>query len=197
MLDSSTAAEPRERVLAAAEQLFSQKGYAAVTLREIGVRAGLHHSSLYHHIPGGKEALYVEVMERMFARHQQGLTQALSQEGDVRQQLYAIADWLLRQAPLDLVRMEYADMPALSTQSVQRLADGAYLALLVPIEAVLGAAVRRGEISYDDLSVVAGGLLGMIESLHAVSEEVAGKSHQEMARRLLDVMLDGLRPRTT
>jgi hypothetical protein len=35
----------------------------------------------------------------------------------------------------------------------------------------------------------------MIESLFAVSETVAGKSRLVMAERLIDVMLDGLRPR--
>jgi hypothetical protein len=35
----------------------------------------------------------------------------------------------------------------------------------------------------------------MLQSLHAVSQQVAGRSHQIMAQRLIDLFLDGLRPR--
>ncbi|MBC8159846.1 MAG: TetR/AcrR family transcriptional regulator [Roseiflexaceae bacterium] len=188
--------EARERVLVAAEYLFAEKGYGPVTLRQIGARAGLNHSSLYHHVPGGKEDLFVEVMERMFARHRAGITAALAQAApDLRAQLYAVADWLLAQPPLDLVRMEYVDMPELQPAHVQRLSECAYEALQVPIEQALAEAQQHGAIALDDFALISGGLVGMIQSLYAVSEAVAGKSRRSMAHRLLDVLLDGLRPR--
>lgn len=188
--------ESRERVLVAAEQLFSEKGIGAVTLRQIAARAGIHHSSLYHHVPGGKEDLFVEVMERIFARHRAGLDAAITHASpELRQQLYAVADWLLSQPPMDLVRMEYVDMPELSQVHVDRLSEAAYVSLQVPLEQALGAAQHRGEIGDNDLALISGGLIGMIQSLYAVSEEVAGKPRRTMAHRLIDVMLDGLRPR--
>lgn len=188
--------ESRERVLVAAEQLFSEKGIGAVTLRQIAARAGIHHSSLYHHVPGGKEDLFVEVMERIFARHRAGLDAAITHASpELQQQLYAVADWLLSQPPMDLVRMEYVDMPELSQVHVDRLSEAAYVSLQVPLEQALGAAQHRGEIGDNDLALISGGLIGMIQSLYAVSEEVAGKPRRTMAHRLIDVMLDGLRPR--
>jgi hypothetical protein len=39
------------------------------------------------------------------------------------------------------------------------------------------------------------GLIGMIQSLFVVSEQVAGKRRRVMAHRLIDLLLDGLRPR--
>lgn len=188
--------EARERVLVAAEQLFAEKGFGPVTLRQIGAKAGLNHSSLYHHVPGGKEDLYVEVMERSFARHRAGLSAALAEAApQLRAQLHAAADWLLSQPPMDLVRMEYVDMPELSQAHVQRLSEGAYEALQVPVELALAAAQARGEIAHDDFALISGGLVGMIQSLYAVSEAVAGKSRPSMAHGLIDVLLDGLRPR--
>lgn len=188
--------EARERVLAAAEFLFADKGYGSVTLRRIGARAGIHHSSLYHHVPGGKEDLFVEVMERIFARHKAGLSQALRQNApDLQAQLYAAADWLLSQPPLDLVRMEYVDMPELSREHVARLSDAAYESLQVPIEQALAAAEKRGAIASNDWPLISGGLIGMVQSLYAVSEQVAGKSRATMAYRLIDVLLNGLRGR--
>lgn len=188
--------EARERVLAAAEQLFAEKGYGPVTLRQIGARAGLNHSSLYHHVPGGKADLFVEVMERIYARHRAGLSAALAAaEPDVRAQCYAAARWLLGQPPMDLVRLEYIDMPELAPAQVQRLSNGAYTALQLPLVQTLAAASQRGEIAEHDLDLISGGLVGMIESLFAVSETVAGKPRLLMAEGLIDVMLDGLRPR--
>jgi AcrR family transcriptional regulator len=188
--------EARERVLVAAEQLFAEKGYGPVTLRQIGARAGIHHSSLYHHVPGGKEDLFVEVMERIFARHKSGLSAAISESRhELRSQLYAVADWLLSQPPMDLLRMEYVDMPELNRSHIDRLSEAAYESLQVPIEQALAAAVARGEISPTDFSIVSGGLIGMLQSLYAVSEAVAGKSRRTMATVLIDLLLDGLRPR--
>lgn len=188
--------EARERVLVAAEQLFAEKGYGPVTLRQIGAKAGLNHSSLYHHVPGGKEDLFVEVMERIFALHRAGISTALAQAGpDLRAQLYAVANWLLSQPPMDLVRMAYVDMPELGPANVHRLSEGAYEALQIPVEHALAEAQRRGVIDHDDFALLSGGLIGMIQSLFAVSEEVAGKRRRTMAHRLIDVLLDGLRPR--
>jgi AcrR family transcriptional regulator len=191
-----THSEARERVLVAAEHLFAEKGYGPVTLRQIGARAGLNHSSLYHHVPGGKAELFVEVMERIYERHRAGLTAALAAaEPDVRTQCYAAAQWLLSQPPMDLVRLERVDMPELAPAQAQRLSNGAYMALQLPLAEVLSAAHTRGEIAEHDADLISGGLVGMIESLFAVSENVAGKPRLVMAKRLIDVMLDGLRPR--
>lgn len=188
--------EARERVLVAAEQLFAEKGYGPVTLRQIGARAGLNHSSLYHHVPGGKEELFVEVMARIYERHCAGLSAALqAAQPELRAQLYAVADWLLGQPPMDLVRLEYVDMPELAPASVHQLSEGAYLALQMPVIKALAAAQARGEIPEEDYDLISGGLIGMIQSLFAVSEQVAGKSRPAMARRLIDLLLDGLRPR--
>lgn len=188
--------EARERVLAAAEELFAEKGYGPVTLRQIGARAGLNHSSLYHHVPGGKEQLFVAVMERIYERHRAGLNAALQEaQPELRAQLYAVADWLLSQPPMDLVRLEYVDMPELAPASVHQLSEGAYLALQMPVIHALAAAQARGEIAEEEFDLISGGLIGMIQSLFAVSEQVAGKSRPAMAHRLIDLLLDGLRSR--
>ncbi len=188
--------EARERVLDAAERLFAQKGYAAVTLRDIAAEVGIRHTSLYHHMPGGKEEMFIEVTERHFQRHRQGLTQAISQAGpDIRTQLIVAADWLLSQPPMDLVRMVYSDMPAIDAAEATRLSEVAYASILSPIESALHQGQQRGEIAHHNLGLIAGGLVGMIESLHAVPEYALEQSRQEMAHELIDVLLNGLRKR--
>ncbi|HLG75249.1 MAG TPA: TetR/AcrR family transcriptional regulator [Ktedonobacteraceae bacterium] len=194
MQDQSTPSEARERVLDAAERLFARRGYAAVTLRDIAAEVGIRHTSLYHHVPGGKEELFMEVMERNFRRHQQGLTNAIAQaHPEVQAQLYAIADWLLSQPPMDIVRLNYSDLPSIEPAHALRLSEMALHTMILPIMETLAQAQRRGEIQNPDVGLVAGGLLGMIESLYAVPTEALVQSRQEMAHHLIDTFLNGLR----
>lgn len=190
----------RERVIVAAEQLFAQRGYTAVTLRDIAADVGIRHTSLYHHVPGGKEELFIEVTERTLARHHAGLTHAIAHAApSIRAQLHAAAAWLVSQPPMDLVRMVHSDMPTIDPVHARRLSEAAYAAMLGPIEAALEQAQQRGEVRHHDLGVIAGGFLGMVEALHAVPEYVldqgAGQPRLSMAYDLVDVLLDGLRPR--
>lgn len=188
--------EARERVLDAAERLFAEKGYASVTLRDIAAAVGIRHASLYHHAPGGKEELFVEVAGRNFARHREGLGAAIAGAApDVRARLRAAADWLLSQPPVDLVRMVYSDMPSIDPAHAARLSRVAYDSLLAPIEAVLIEAREGGEIDHRNPGLIAGGLVGMIESLYAVPQHVVTRGRQAMAHELIDALLDGLRPR--
>ena len=187
----------RERVLDAAERLFMERGFVAVTLRDIAAAVGIRHTSLYHHAPGGKEALFVEVVERSFARHRAGLEGAIAQAApDIRAQLRAIAGWLLSQPPMDLVRMAFSDLSAIDPAHTKRLTAGGYAALLLPIERTLQRERERGEIEHHNLGLIAGGILGMLQSLRTAPTPVGGSGHREMAYELLDVMLDGLRPRS-
>ena len=88
--------QARERVLDAADKLFAERGYAAVTLRDIAAEVGIRHTSLYHHVPGGKEELFIEVTERSLTHHRIGLSEAIVQAGTtIRPQLFAAADWFL------------------------------------------------------------------------------------------------------
>ncbi len=56
----------RERVLAAATELFAAKGFAPVTMRAIGDAAGIDNSSLYRHF-ASKSELAREVLDRAMA----------------------------------------------------------------------------------------------------------------------------------
>jgi len=58
----------RERILAAAVQLFAQYGYHAATMRDIARISGIQAASIYYHY-ASKQALLVEIMDT----HMRGL----------------------------------------------------------------------------------------------------------------------------
>ncbi len=54
------------RILDVAERLFAERGFAAVSVREIAGHVGLNQASIYNHF-SSKQALYEAVLERGFA----------------------------------------------------------------------------------------------------------------------------------
>lgn len=58
--------EARSRILAAAEQVFAERGYAGATTREIAERAGIGKRMLFYYFPT-KDAVYGAVLERIIA----------------------------------------------------------------------------------------------------------------------------------
>src|SRR3954469_9726606 len=56
-------AATREKLLAAARQLFAQRGYAEVGTEEVVRAAGVTRGALYHQFRGGKEELFEAVFE--------------------------------------------------------------------------------------------------------------------------------------
>lgn len=185
----------REHVLRVAERLFSERGYAAVTLKDIAQELGVRQAALYYHVPGGKEDLFVEVTRRSFIRHRKGLEQASKQdESNLSVQLNAMASWLLSQPSLDLLRMARSDLPALSKEHAQELYTLGYASLEEPIQSVLTQAYQRGEIRLVDSQVMGTVFLSSIDTIHDM-HRYKGIPKDVLARDVIEIWLDGLRRR--
>jgi len=185
----------RERLLDAAEALFMERGYKAVTLREIANALEIKQASIYHHVDG-KESLFVEVVERSFTRHQAGLRAAISGEADhdVESRLRAAARWMLSQKPVDFGRMINSDMTALkSAEKRARLMELGYNALLVPLEEIFTDAFRHGVIRMMHPTMLAGGMISLINAVQWSPAEDTPEEQQRMANELIDVFVNGLR----
>src|SRR6266581_6899629 len=82
----------RDKVLAAAVQLFAEYGYHAATMRDIARIAGIQAASIYYHY-ANKQALLVEIMETHMWRLNTNLERVVSQQETIQQRLYeAIAN---------------------------------------------------------------------------------------------------------
>ncbi len=57
--------EARQRLLAAAEELFAERGFASVSVRELGERARVNIAAVNYYF-GSKENLYLETMRHSF-----------------------------------------------------------------------------------------------------------------------------------
>lgn len=82
----------RERILAAAVQLFAQYGYHAATMRDIARISGIQAASIYHHYPS-KQALLVEIMDTHMRNLNANLQRIVQESLPVEQRLHeAIAN---------------------------------------------------------------------------------------------------------
>lgn len=73
------ASRTRDALLDAAEELLDAGGVEAVTLREVGHRAGVSHNAPYKHF-AGKEALLAAVAARELRRRRDALAAALERD---------------------------------------------------------------------------------------------------------------------
>ncbi len=187
MNDSNTPPDARERVLTVAEKLFTEHGYAAVTLRDIAQALGMKQASLYYHVPGGKEALFVEVMKRSFERHRAGLQRALDETPpDLRAQMLTIARWFFSQPSTNFSRMMRSDMPAISEAHAQHLSETAREALILPIQAVFEQA------GITHAAIIAGTYLSVVEGIHSLPPVYTTIPKETLAEIIIDYLLHGL-----
>ncbi|MCB0089490.1 MAG: TetR/AcrR family transcriptional regulator [Caldilineaceae bacterium] len=192
-----TVSDATQRVLDVAERLFMQRGYAAITLRDIAQALDMKQASLYYHFPGGKEQLFVTVVQRVLERYKAGIHQALATHRlDLRQQLMAIALWFAQQPPMNLLGLMHADIPALSQASQAELLDSVFVALFAPIRNTFAAAQQIGTIRTVDPDMITGAFLAIMDGIsyrQAHSDEI---SPEVMAQEMISVLLDGLHPAT-
>jgi AcrR family transcriptional regulator len=79
-----------EKLLAAAIELFTARGYAATSVREIVEHAGLTKPALYYHF-GSKEAIYLEILQQVRLMTDEALSRLSSDGGSTRDRLTRFA----------------------------------------------------------------------------------------------------------
>jgi len=183
----------QDRMLQVAEVLFAERGYAAVTLRDITNTLGLTHAALYYHFPGGKEELFIVVTRHSILQHGQALAEVIEAACcDIRLQLYGMAEWFLSQPPLDFIRMSQSDMPVLKPEDARRLMELMQEQVLLRIQFALHDADEGGFIHCENPALVGSALIGMIESFHSMPDFAVRNSRTDMAKEMIDIVLRGL-----
>ncbi len=187
--------ETRTRLLDAAERLFQEHGYGAVSMADVAAAVGIRKASLYHHVPGGKEELFIEVSVRGFARHHEGLTAALAREEGLEPQLRAASRWFIAHAPLRLLATLQNDVPALSPENVQGFGSRMVEGVWEPLREVFVAAAARGDVRSDKPDTYVGAFLSLMDGVTYTGSQLnLDESMEETADDLIAMMVRGLTP---
>jgi AcrR family transcriptional regulator len=184
----------RAELVAAGRQLFSDRGYAKVSVEDVVRRAGVTRGALYHQFPGGKEDLFAAVFDDVEQGVMAGIADTLAEAGadDLIAGIRAGIDATLALA-LDpkLVRLTIIDAPGVLGWEAWRAAGERYGLGLV--RAGLTAAMDAGEIPRAPVDPLAQLLLAAVEeAIVYVARAEDSESALDEARAALDRLIDGL-----
>lgn len=89
--------ETRRQLLIAAREIFGERGFGGATLDEISEAAGLSRGALYYNFPGGKEELFLALLDERIAERAGAVQHTFAPEAEnpdevVRQAQEAAAD---------------------------------------------------------------------------------------------------------
>ncbi len=192
-----TKAEQREAttaaLIAAARELFAQRGFAAVGTEEIVQRAGVTRGALYHHFRGGKEELFRAVLVQVSAETTRLIATRAAQASDPWETLVIGIDAFLDACTTpEMQRIVLVDGPSVLGWDVWRAIDADHgLGLL---EATVQRAIESGRMLPQPPRAVAHVLLGALEE----AAMVVARSDDPVAARVemgqtIRNLLEGLR----
>lgn len=120
--------EARERILAAAAEVFAEHGFAGAGVDEIARRAGINKAMLYYHV-GDKAALFGEVVKTNIAVVGCAVAEAVGASSEPRERLRAIPRAFARVAverpflPQLMLREIAGGGPNIPEEALSQIAD--------------------------------------------------------------------------
>jgi TetR/AcrR family transcriptional regulator len=192
----------RERLLAAAQRLFSERGYASVSIQQIALHAGLSKATVYHHFPT-KESLYLEVV-RTACLDTQALLHEVSSGGKPLDGLRTFAaahlahifehDELTRLISRELINGDQDQGRAMAEQVF-----GEHFSRLVTlIRACQASGDIRADIAPAEAAIAIVGLNMHLFQGWPIIRHLPGAGISDVyqtGRHLFDMLIEGMRPR--
>ncbi len=149
-------------ILDQASQLFEQRGYAAVSMREICAACGVTKPTLYYYF-ADKEALYVETLLRRLTGFRDTLAPQTPDESAISR-LSRLAVNILDQMHTN-VDVMMRDMENITNpEHHQRLGAAFGRELYGPVLATMAAGVERGELRSGDPALYTKTYLGLLNA---------------------------------
>lgn len=189
----------RERILDAAAELFSQRGYAGAGVDQLAARSGIAKTAIYYHF-GNKEGLLAAVLERAATTWIDGIQAAAKQAGDPIARLdRALAGmramleekpWILKL--VQILALEVAEEKPEVRATLQSILRRAREAIVTGLHEALGIELPNAE-------RIAGVMLALLDGislgLHLDPEAISlDEAFDEMRRITIFMVLGQLNP---
>lgn len=186
----------RQRLLDAALQLFSSKGYAATSVRELVETAGVTKPVLYYYFKN-KEGLYLSLMGDALGGFYQVAEQALAAPGSVRERIScyctALLDIFVERLPV--ARLIFAIFYGPPQGAPHIDFEASFNTMLADMERLVQEGISSGEFRPINPADAAWAIVAL---LNTTMEEQLSRSHQprvDRARlvRLLSLLFEGIK----
>lgn len=184
----------RERLLRVALELFTTKGYAAATVREIVAAAGVTKPVLYYYFKN-KEGIYLELLQNAYGPLAELLDEAGRDKGTAKKRTVRLAERMfdLFMEKIDIVRVIYSVFYG-PPQGAPFFDFAAYqLRLRGVILQIVEDGIRNGELRQGEPRAMMAALLGAIHV--AMESQLCGDPEKIERNELLgiiNVIFDGL-----
>jgi AcrR family transcriptional regulator len=173
----------RTRLLEEAKTSFSEKGSGA-SLEEIARAAGVGIGTLYRHFPT-RDALIEEVCRQ----ESEQLVEAAAELAKTQDPLAALRAWML-------LFIDYLDTKQGMAEALNSIVGGTselYAASSAHVKEAFEALIARAEKSGDIRLTI--DPLDLLRSIGGVANLYAGPNWKQNAKRLVDILLEGVRTR--
>jgi len=182
----------------AAEQLFLQRGYHAVSITDIITAAGVTKPTLYYHY-ADKAELFVHMALQMLRRIHAAIDVALADETRLDRQLEALTKALWRTSSGDTRMMRRELQTHLSMEHQQQVAAAFQQHMLAPITQVMQDALDRRELVRHSAPELALLFLGLVEAfqpteaaVHTAADATSSSVSFVTAKSVVDLFLHGV-----
>lgn len=173
----------RERILEVAKQAFTRYG-ANASLDDVAKEAGVGAGTLYRHFPT-RDAL----IEAVYRTEVEKLAAAERKFAETMVPIDALRAWML--LFIDYIAAKHIIAPALNTfvGGASKLYEGSRAQIQGAIDALVKRAIKSGDIRKDIEP------FDLLRALIGVSSVSSAPDWQQSARRLVDILIIGSRPR--
>ncbi|WP_216328614.1 TetR/AcrR family transcriptional regulator [Deinococcus aestuarii] len=182
------ARDTRELVLAAASALLHEYGYLGVSMDAVADRVGVRKASLYHHFPGGKEQIVLDIAGRAIERDAAGFAEVIRNHPTARARLSAIATYVFS-GPVQTGRMVRDALRFLSQEHQNRVFDHFFRLNHLYIRQVMEDGVASGELRPHDAGRSAWAFLDLISEMGSGGET---PRDADLATWIVALLIDGL-----
>jgi AcrR family transcriptional regulator len=183
----------RARILEVAAQLFMEQGFAATSVREIGERASVGQSSLYHHVQSKGQLLYQlhqsfsrDLVDRLNAVVEANPSPTEQLRGLVRVVLSVVET---HQAEVTVFLREAHALPEGSREEIQRDRDQ----VDAIVDRMISDGIARGELRGDlDVRLTRLGILGMCNWAYQWFQPGGEQSSAQIAEFFANLVINGV-----
>ncbi|MBI3521545.1 MAG: TetR/AcrR family transcriptional regulator [Chloroflexi bacterium] len=180
----------RERVIQAADRLWSERGVRGASLDDIARAASVTKPTVYYYF-ADKSALFTEVVCSVLEEHGSGLRGATRPGGLARERLVSAVAYLVK-ARCSGPRLLRDGGVALTTDQTSQARSAVFRHFFSPIQQILDDGVRAGELRAHDTAFVTQALFNLVDPWTARDPLPGGRHATQLAEDLVGLVCDGI-----
>jgi AcrR family transcriptional regulator len=181
----------KEEIINTAARLFKEKGYSAVTMRDLATAMGMKAASLYNHI-NSKQEILKEIIISLAEAFTDGMSQVKQAEITSNEKLKAIVTLHINISSNNINGMASLNNDWMHLEEQLPY----YLQLRSNYEeefrSILREGMRNNEIKKANLEVVLFSLLSTLRSLYLWIPKKEDLNSEELAKDLSEVLIHGI-----